>query len=279
MRRPAHSASLSSLLHAHDEGKYLASRRHVAPKTDEEQKLGQVFLGSSWLRFLIASKTLCQALEKARIKRVSVIEALAEIGWLVKHEAREEHGVRSACRPSLQCKVEHLEGLYTVAQTLVHNPQTLTQKQSRQSGIKRIRGAGATGTTEVPSLLGFGGSGAPVLAWGSRAAEDHVTRPTRWLRLIEHWVAVTHSTPQYTTHHRQWTLQHPAGGAAELSSSLRQRSAGMSVLVLQGAACSWPEKNQSSSGGQALKILEAERSVLRAHWLRPCTAQGPPKGP
>ena len=30
---------------------------------------------------------VCQALDKARIKRVSVIEALAEIGWLVKHEA------------------------------------------------------------------------------------------------------------------------------------------------------------------------------------------------
>ncbi|CAE7221953.1 unnamed protein product [Symbiodinium pilosum] len=42
-----------------------------------------------------------EALDKARIKRVSVIEALAEIGWLVKHE------------------VEHLEGLYTVAETLV----------------------------------------------------------------------------------------------------------------------------------------------------------------
>jgi len=42
-----------------------------------------------------------EALDKAQIKRVSVIEALAEIGWLVRHE------------------VEHLEGLYTVAETLV----------------------------------------------------------------------------------------------------------------------------------------------------------------
>ena len=79
--------------------------------------------------------------------------------------AGEARGSRKApteiCMSSLHWKVEHLEGLYTVAQTLVHNPQTLTQKQSRQLGIasKRVRGAGATGTTEVQSLLGCGGSG------------------------------------------------------------------------------------------------------------------------